>query len=74
MSESDCLIAPEALVAAGRSMDVLDCRFDLMDTDAGERDWRAAHIPSARYVHLERHLSGPDRLPGAGGSTAPEGR
>ena len=36
---------------------VFDCRFDLTDTDAGRRDYVAAHIPGARYAHLNEDLS-----------------
>ncbi|MCU0976423.1 MAG: sulfurtransferase [Steroidobacteraceae bacterium] len=38
---------------------VVDCRFDLADPSAGERAWRAGHIPGAAYLHLDRDLSGP---------------
>lgn len=38
---------------------ICDCRFSLADPGAGERAYRAGHIPGARYVHLERDLSGP---------------
>jgi thiosulfate/3-mercaptopyruvate sulfurtransferase len=38
---------------------IVDTRFDLSDTDAGERAYRAGHIPGAVYGHLDRHLSGP---------------
>ena len=38
---------------------VFDCRHDLADPDAGERAYRAAHIPGARFIHLEHDLSGP---------------
>jgi thiosulfate/3-mercaptopyruvate sulfurtransferase len=37
---------------------LLDCRFDLTDTGAGERDWAAGHLPHAFYAHLDRDLSG----------------
>lgn len=37
---------------------VLDARFSLADASAGEDAWRQAHIPGARYVHLDRDLSG----------------
>lgn len=36
---------------------VVDCRFDLADTDRGERAWRDGHIPGAHYAHLDRDLS-----------------
>jgi thiosulfate/3-mercaptopyruvate sulfurtransferase len=38
---------------------VLDCRFDLMNTEAGAREYAAGHIPGALYAHLDRDLSGP---------------
>jgi thiosulfate/3-mercaptopyruvate sulfurtransferase len=37
---------------------ICDCRFDLADTRWGEAQYRAAHIPGAIYVHLDRDLSG----------------
>lgn len=37
---------------------VIDCRFDLADPAKGEELYRQAHIPGARYAHLDRHLSG----------------
>jgi thiosulfate/3-mercaptopyruvate sulfurtransferase len=37
----------------------LDCSFDLVDTEAGERSYREGHLPQALYVSLERDLSGP---------------
>lgn len=36
---------------------IVDCRFDLADTARGEHAYRAAHIPSAVYAHLDRDLS-----------------
>ena len=38
---------------------VFDCRFDLTDPAAGERAYHGAHIPGARYAHLDRDLSSP---------------
>jgi thiosulfate/3-mercaptopyruvate sulfurtransferase len=38
---------------------VFDCRFSLADTSQGERLYREAHLPGARYAHLDRDLSGP---------------
>lgn len=38
---------------------VVDCRFDLADPAAGTRLYAAAHIPGARYAHLNEDLSGP---------------
>lgn len=46
---------------------IVDCRFDLMDTAAGERAYAAGHIPGAFYAHLDRDLSGPKDPAGHGG-------
>jgi thiosulfate/3-mercaptopyruvate sulfurtransferase len=38
---------------------VCDCRHDLADYDWGRRAYAEAHIPGARFVHLDLDLSGP---------------
>ena len=38
---------------------VVDCRFNLADTEAGRRAYRNGHLPGARYAHLDEGLSGP---------------
>jgi len=38
---------------------VFDCRHNLADPDAGYRAYQAGHIPGARFLHLDRDLSGP---------------
>ncbi len=56
------LISPEALrqaLADANPPLVLDCGFDLADTEAGARAYAAGHIPGALYAHLDRDLSGP---------------
>jgi len=37
---------------------VVDTSFDLADTDAGEKRFRASHVPGSHYLHLDRDLSG----------------
>src|SRR5436309_5000180 len=37
---------------------IVDCRHNLVELDAGERDYRAAHITGAHFLHLDRDLSG----------------
>jgi thiosulfate/3-mercaptopyruvate sulfurtransferase len=37
---------------------VVDCRHNLADADAGERAYREAHIAGARFLHMDRDLSG----------------
>lgn len=67
------LVGPAALAAAlgDPGLVVLDARFSLADPAAGEAAWRAAHLPGAHYVHLDRDLSGP-HAPGAGRHPWPE--
>jgi thiosulfate/3-mercaptopyruvate sulfurtransferase len=36
---------------------VVDCRFQLADSDWGEREYRKSHIPGAFYLSLDRDLS-----------------
>jgi len=38
---------------------LIDCRHSLADTALGERQYRAGHIRSAHFMHLDRDLSGP---------------
>ncbi|HWI14302.1 MAG TPA: sulfurtransferase [Burkholderiales bacterium] len=38
---------------------VCDCRHDLGDVQLGRREYREAHIPGARFLHLDDDLSGP---------------
>jgi thiosulfate/3-mercaptopyruvate sulfurtransferase len=38
---------------------VFDCRHDLTDTEAGRHAYAQAHIPGARFLHLDEDLSGP---------------
>ena len=55
------LIDPSTLAPHVRDPNwvIVDCRFDLADPEKGEELYREAHIPGARYAHLDRHLSGP---------------
>ena len=40
------------------SLVIVDCRHNLSDVDAGERAYRASHLPGARFLHMDRDLSG----------------
>lgn len=51
------LISPAELRALTDPL-ILECSFDLADTDAGERSHAAGHIPGAHYLHLDRDLCG----------------
>ena len=37
---------------------IVDCRHELANPDAGEHAYRAAHLPGAVFLHLDRDLSG----------------
>jgi len=36
---------------------VFDCRHDLADVEVGRRAYALAHLPGARFAHLDEHLS-----------------
>ncbi|NJM13751.1 MAG: sulfurtransferase [Synechococcaceae cyanobacterium SM1_2_3] len=38
---------------------VMDCRFNLADTEAGRQAYQHSHLPGARYAHLDEDLSSP---------------
>lgn len=38
---------------------ICDCRHDLASYEAGRRAYAAAHLPGARFLHLDEDLSGP---------------
>ncbi|QDW65980.1 sulfurtransferase [Luteimonas granuli] len=69
------LVSPAQLAAAldDPMLVVLDARFSLGDPGAGEAAWREGHVPGARYVHLDRDLSGA-HVPGAGRHPWPDAR
>jgi len=50
---------------------VFDCRSALDDPEWGPGEYRAAHIPGARYAHLDRDLAAPQR-PGTGRHPLPD--
>lgn len=37
---------------------IVDCRHDLKNPDYGPREYAKSHIPGARFMHLDRDLSG----------------
>lgn len=61
------LVDAETLVQSldRNNLTVVDCRFSLADTAAGETAFRQAHLPGAVYAHLDRDLSG-EHTSGAG--------
>jgi thiosulfate/3-mercaptopyruvate sulfurtransferase len=57
----DTLVSVDELAAHLSDPDwiVFDCRHDLVDTGSGRRAYAQAHIPGARFLHLDDDLSGP---------------
>ena len=53
------IVSAETLVQELSSPDliIVDARFALGDSQAGEQGWQTAHLPNASYVHLDRDLS-----------------
>lgn len=57
----ETLISVAELMALQRTSSplvLLDCGFDLSDTNAGEHEYEAFHLPGAAYAHLDRDLAG----------------
>ena len=67
MTDKDLLIDCEALHArlGHPELRIVDCRFDLMDPEAGRRLHNDAHIPGAAFADLDHDLSAP--VPAASG-------
>ncbi len=70
------LVSAEELASAlhDPSLRIVDARFVLAggDAEAGERAWRAAHLPGAGYVHLNRDLSDLQKPAGEGRHPLPD--
>lgn len=47
--------------SGGRGLVIVDCRFNLMQPEAGRAAWLEGHIPGACYADLDRDLSAPRR-------------
>lgn len=61
------LVQAETLAVALARPDVaiVDCRFSLVDPNAGESAYRESHVPGAVYAHVDRDMAGPAQ-PGTG--------
>lgn len=61
MSYFDTLITVsdlEAMMGSG-NLRIVDCRFALLDPDAGRTQFAAGHLPGAVYADLDQDLAGP---------------
>lgn len=68
------LISPaalQALIASGQALRVFDCSFDLMQPDAGDAQYAAAHLAGAVRADLDRHLSAKGAPDAASGGRHP---
>lgn len=52
-----CSASELAAVLHDPRLRVIDCRFDLADTEAGRRAFGVSRVPGARYAHLDDDLS-----------------
>lgn len=73
MNDINFLISATELSSAleNPGLRVIDCRFQLLDPDAGRKSYIDGHIPGAVYADLDKDLSGPIR-PGAGRHPLPD--
>jgi len=60
ISAPDLLTLVSRTAEAGQAPDtlIIDCRFNLANTQAGQDAHAQSHIPGALYAHLDRDLSG----------------
>ncbi|MFZ3083315.1 sulfurtransferase [Rhodoferax ferrireducens] len=61
----------QSLLASGQPLMVFDCSFELMQPEAGDAQYRQAHIPGAVRADLDRHLSAKGALEAASGGRHP---
>jgi len=61
---ADPLVGAAWLAERLGTVSVVDCRYTLGEPGAGERGYRAGHVPGAAFMDTDRDLAGP---PGAGG-------
>lgn len=61
MQDHNTLIDAESLAAAlhDPAIRIIDCRFDLLQSEAGRQRYLEAHIPGAVYAHLDDDLAAP---------------
>lgn len=55
------LVSPAQLATelGSSGLVLLDCRFNLLDSEAGKQAFLEGHIPGARYADLNKDLAGP---------------
>ena len=53
------ITAEELLTYPHDNLVIIDCRFQLSDTEAGQRAYNVSHLTGAYYSHLDNHCSGP---------------
>jgi thiosulfate/3-mercaptopyruvate sulfurtransferase len=73
LADQNLLISAEELRARLGAADlrVIDCRFSLLQADAGRESYLEGHIPAAVYADLDKDLAGPPG-PGTGRHPLPD--
>lgn len=73
MNDNEILIAPDTLAPrlGEPGLRIVDCRFSLLDPEAGRRAYEAGHIPGSVYADMDRDLAGPV-VPESGRHPLPE--
>ena len=71
MNHHPLIDAAAAQVAIASGARPVDCRFDLSDPGAGQRQFLEGHLPGAVYANLDRHLSDLSK-PGKGRHPLPD--
>ena len=61
MTDYSSVISAEELaeMLGTEALCLVDCRFDLLQPEAGREQWRTSRIPGAQYAHLDEDLAGP---------------
>lgn len=71
MNHNPLIDVAAAQVAIASGARPVDCRFDLSDPGAGQRQFLEGHLPGAVYANLDRHLSDLSK-PGRGRHPLPD--
>ena len=61
MEDHETLISAKSLAAEleNPALQIVDCRFNLLQPEAGRAAYEQAHIPGAAYAHLDDDLAAP---------------
>ena len=54
---ADPVVSSDDVRTCGAECSIVDCRFDLARPDWGRQEFLEAHVPGARYAHLDHDLA-----------------